>query len=103
MRETQVLGRVYTISSRRGGCFYLRLLLHNVKGPGVRETQVLGRVYMISSHQGECFYFRLLLHNVKGPQSFADLRIVNGESYNSPVSQRNVVVYNCNCATSGVL
>ena len=51
--------------------------------PGVRETQVLDRVYTISQCQDECFYLRLLLHNVKGPQSFADLRIVNGESCNS--------------------
>ena len=27
------LGRVYIISPRQGECFYLRLLLHNVKGP----------------------------------------------------------------------
>ena len=33
VKQAQVLGRVYTISPRQGECFYLRLLLHNVKGP----------------------------------------------------------------------
>ena len=33
VKEAQVLGRVYTISPRQGECFYLRLLLHHVRGP----------------------------------------------------------------------
>jgi len=33
VKQTQALGRVYTISPRQGECFYLHLLLHNVKGP----------------------------------------------------------------------
>ena len=33
VKEAHVLGRVYTISPRQGECFYLRLLLHHVKGP----------------------------------------------------------------------
>ena len=33
VKQAQALGRVYTISPRQGECFYLRLLLHNVKGP----------------------------------------------------------------------
>ena len=32
VKQAQALGRVYTISPRQGECFYLRLLLHNVKG-----------------------------------------------------------------------
>ena len=33
VKEARVLGRVYTISPRQGECFYLRLLLHHVRGP----------------------------------------------------------------------
>jgi len=33
VKQSQALGRVYTISPQQGECFYLRLLLHNVKGP----------------------------------------------------------------------
>ena len=33
VKHTQTLGRVYMISPCQGECFYLHLLLHNVKGP----------------------------------------------------------------------
>ena len=33
VKKAHVLGRVYTISPRQGECFYLRLLLHHVRGP----------------------------------------------------------------------
>jgi len=33
VKQAQAIGRVYTISPRQRECFYLRLLLHNVKGP----------------------------------------------------------------------
>ena len=33
IKEARILGRVYTISPRQGECFYLRLLLHHVRGP----------------------------------------------------------------------
>ena len=33
VKQAQALGRVYTISPRQEKCFYLCLLLHNVKGP----------------------------------------------------------------------
>jgi len=33
VKQAQALGRVYTISPHQGECFYLHLLLHNVKGP----------------------------------------------------------------------
>ena len=33
VKEARALGRVYTISPRQGECFYLRLLLHHVRGP----------------------------------------------------------------------
>ena len=46
--------------------------------PGVKEAHILGRVYTVNPRQGECFYLRLLLHNIRGPQSFAHLRIVEG-------------------------
>ena len=31
--EAEAIGRVYTVSPRQGECFYIRLLLHNVRGP----------------------------------------------------------------------
>ena len=33
VKEARILGRVYTISPRQGECFYLRLLLHHIRGP----------------------------------------------------------------------
>ena len=33
VKEVHILGRVYTVNPRQGECFYLRLLLHNIKGP----------------------------------------------------------------------
>ena len=33
VKEAHPLGRVYTISPRQGECFYLRLLLHHIRGP----------------------------------------------------------------------
>ncbi|GFR67559.1 hypothetical protein ElyMa_000255300 [Elysia marginata] len=31
--EVPVIGRIYTVSPRQGECFFLRLLLHHVRGP----------------------------------------------------------------------
>ena len=33
IKEAHVAGRVYTINPRQGECFYLRLLLHHIRGP----------------------------------------------------------------------
>ena len=33
VKEAHVLGRVHTINPRQGECFYLRLLLHHIRGP----------------------------------------------------------------------
>ena len=33
VKEAHVLGRVYTINPHQGECFYLRLLLHHIRGP----------------------------------------------------------------------
>ena len=33
VKEAHILGRVYTVNPRQGECFYLRLLLHNIRGP----------------------------------------------------------------------
>ena len=33
VKEVHVIGRVYTISPHQEECFYLRLLLHHVRGP----------------------------------------------------------------------
>ena len=33
IKEAHVLGRVYTIHPHQGECFYLRLLLHHIRGP----------------------------------------------------------------------
>ena len=50
---------------------------------GIKEAHILGRVYTINPCQGECFYLRLLLHHIRGPQSFAELKTVEGDFYNS--------------------
>ena len=33
VKEAHILGRGYTVNPRQGECFYLRLLLHNIRGP----------------------------------------------------------------------
>ena len=33
VKETHILGRVYTVNPCQGECFYLRLLLHHIRGP----------------------------------------------------------------------
>ena len=33
VKEAHILCRVYTVNPRQGECFYLRLLLHNIRGP----------------------------------------------------------------------
>ena len=33
IKKAHILGKVYTINPRQGECFYLRLLLHHIKGP----------------------------------------------------------------------
>ena len=32
VKDAHILGRVYTVNPHQGKCFYLRLLLHNIKG-----------------------------------------------------------------------
>ncbi|XP_011313593.1 uncharacterized protein, partial [Fopius arisanus] len=42
---------------------------------------VIGRMYSVSPTQSELFHLRLLLIHVKGATSYADLRTVDGETY----------------------
>ena len=60
VKHVQALGRVYTISPCQGECFYLRLLLHNVKGPQsfAALRTVDGDLY--SSFREACLKLRLL-------------------------------------------
>ena len=51
VKQAQALGRVYTISPRQGECFYLCLLLHNVKDP-----QSFAALRTVDG--GPCSYFR---------------------------------------------
>ena len=60
VKEAHVLGRVYTINPRQGECFYLRLLLHHIRGlqSFVELKTVEGD--LCSSYHEACFRLGLL-------------------------------------------
>ena len=60
VKEAHVLGRVYTINPCQGECFYLRLLLHHIRGP--RSFAELKTVEgdLCSSFREACFRLGLL-------------------------------------------
>ncbi|XP_076908503.1 uncharacterized protein LOC143565407 [Bidens hawaiensis] len=43
----------------------------------------IGRVHAISPALGEAYFLRVLINRVKGPKSFEEIRIVNGQTYNT--------------------
>ena len=60
VKEAHVLGRVYTISPRQGECFYLRLLLHHVRGPQSFSELRTVNGDLCSSFREACFKLGLL-------------------------------------------
>ena len=60
VKEAHVLGRVYTISPRQGECFYLRLLLHHVRGPQSFAHLKTVEGSLCSSFREACFRLGLL-------------------------------------------
>ena len=60
VKEAHVLGRVYTISPRQGECFYLRLLLHHIRGPQSFAHLKTVEGNLCSSFREACFRLGLL-------------------------------------------
>ena len=60
IKEAQVLGRVYTINPRQGECFYLRLLLHHIRGPQSSAELKTVEGHLCSSFREACFRLGLL-------------------------------------------
>ena len=60
VKAAHVLGRVYTISPRQGECFYLRLLLHHVRGPQSFSELKTVNGDLCSSFREACFKLGLL-------------------------------------------
>ena len=60
VKEAHVLGRVYTINPRQGECFYLRLLLHHVRGPLSFANLKTVEGVLSSSFREACFRLGLL-------------------------------------------
>ena len=60
IKEAHVLGRVYTINSCQGECFYLRLLLHHVRGPQSFVDLKTVEGDLCSSFREACFRLGLL-------------------------------------------
>ena len=58
--EAAVISRIYTVSPRQGECFFLRLLLHHVKGP--RSFDALRTVdgHLCSTYRDACLQRGLL-------------------------------------------
>ena len=61
VKEAHVLGRVYTINPRQGESFYLRLLLHHIRGPQSFTQLKTVEGDLCSSFREACF--RLGLFN----------------------------------------
>ena len=60
IKEAHVIGRVYTINPRQGECFYLRLLLHHIRGPqSFTELKTVEGVLCISFREA-CLRLGLL-------------------------------------------
>ena len=60
IKEAHILGRVYTINPRQGECFYLRLLLHHIRGPqSFAEFKTVEGDVCCSFHEA-CFRLGLL-------------------------------------------
>ena len=60
VKEAHVLGRVYTINPRQGECFYLRLLLHHIRGPQSFAELKTVEGDLCSSYREACFRLGLL-------------------------------------------
>ena len=60
VKEAHILGRVYTINPRQGECFYLRLLLHHVRGPQSFAHLKTVEGDLCSSFYEACFRLGLL-------------------------------------------
>ena len=60
VKQAQALGRVYTISPHQGECFYLRLLLHNLKGPQLFADLRTVNGELCSSFREACLKLGLL-------------------------------------------
>ena len=59
-KKAHILGRVYTIRPRQGECFYLRLLLHHVRGPQSFNALKTVNGDLCSSFCEACFKLGLL-------------------------------------------
>ena len=60
VKEAHILGRVYTINPRQGECFYLRLLLHHIRGPQSFAELKTVKGDLCSSYREACFKLGLL-------------------------------------------
>ena len=60
IKEAHVLGRVYTINPRQGECFYLRLLLHHIRGMQSFADLKTVEGDLCSSFREACFRLGLL-------------------------------------------
>ena len=60
VKEAHVLGRVYIINPRQGECFYLRLLLHHIRGPQSFAELKTVEGDLCSSFREACFRLGLL-------------------------------------------
>ena len=67
-----LVSRVYTISPRQGECFYLRLLLHNVKGPQLFAALRTVNDDLCSSFHKACFRMGLLEDDPSNPMEIYD-------------------------------
>ena len=60
VRETDALGRVYTVHLNNFECFFLRLLLHTVRGPTSFEAQRTVNSRICGTFREACQLRRLL-------------------------------------------
>ncbi|GFS73153.1 ATP-dependent DNA helicase [Trichonephila clavipes] len=49
--------------------------------PGVKARDALGRIYTVHVSNFECYCLRMLLNVIQGPTNFLDLKIVDGQEF----------------------
>ena len=77
VKEENILGRVYTVNPHQEECFYLRLLLHHIKGPQyfVHLRTVEGN--LCSSFRKACLRLGFLENDSQYPLAMQEVAVSN--------------------------
>ena len=85
VKEAHVLGRVYIINPRQGECFYLRLLLHHIRGPQSFAELKTMEGDICSSFREACFRLGLLVDDNQYRLAMQEASVSNSTSSLHPL------------------